>query len=158
MKFYQVNQKNTFEREFNAEYLCCPNGVWGGWPLMKELRNGDILFHYNSICRAVLGISRVTDMDHHKGVASEPAFVIPGTQCIQYDGRHMSESDFPVGEQKKIRENYSSFLEVHTVRFYKKNLGRLLRRSRQVYLDSIHDGEARNFLAAAGIRLDTLNL
>lgn len=158
MEFYQVNQKNSFEREFKAEYLCCPDGKYGGWPIMKELRKGDVLFHYNSTRRAILGISRVTDIHQHKGVASERAFVIPGTQCIQYDGKHLSEADLTMKQQVDYRKNYGGYLEVHTVCVYEKNLGRLLPRSRQVYLDRIGDAEARNFLATAGIRLDTLNL
>ena len=81
---------------------------------MKELQSGDILFHYNSTRGAVLGISRVIDIGQHKGGASRTACVIPGTQCIQYTGRHLSEDDFSVTEREHYRRLYSSYLEVHT--------------------------------------------
>jgi hypothetical protein len=154
MKFYQVNQKGTFEREFNGEYICCPNGNAGNWPLMKDLRKGDILFHYNSTRGAVLGISRVIDIGQHKGVASKNPFVIPGTQCIQYLGVHLSDPDLTSSQRENNRKRYPSYLEVHTAQLYKKNLGKLLPISHQAYLEWIGDTAARSFLADRRIRLD----
>ena len=40
MNFYQVNQKMSFEREFNTGYLCCPNGSYGGLGVDEEAREG----------------------------------------------------------------------------------------------------------------------
>jgi hypothetical protein len=156
MKFYQVNQDRTFEREFEGRYLCSPNGSWGGWRLMQELQSGDILFHYNSTHGAVLGISRVIDIGQHKGVSSRTACVIQGTQCIQYTGWHLSEDDFSVTDREHYRQKYSSYLEVHTVPLHKENLGQLLLRTPQKYLVRISDREARRLLEKWGIRLDSL--
>ena len=156
MNFYQVNQKRTFEREFTAGYLCSPNDKWGGWPLMQVLQSGDILFHYNSPCGAVLGISRVIDIGQHKGVASKTAYVIPNTQCIQFTGRHLSEDDFSPKEREHYRQKYASYFEVHTVPLRKENLGKLLPQTPQRYLIRISDGEARRFLDERRIRLDDL--
>jgi hypothetical protein len=150
MNFYQVNQRKikTFEREFNEGYLCSPSGNREGWQLMKELRTGDILFNYNSTCRpsgAVLGISQVTNIGQHKGTASQTA-ALPGTQCIEYSGRHLSEMTFSEKDRAHYRQKYPSYLEVHTVPLHGGNLGKLLSRTPQAYLVPISDVDARKFL------------
>jgi hypothetical protein len=154
MRFYQVNQNQTFEREFEAGYLCSPDGRWAGWPLMKALQPGDVLFHYNSKCRAVLGISRVAIIGQHKGAASQTARVIPDTQCIQYSGRHLSEEDFSPRLREHYRQKYSGYLEVHTVALRMANLGKLLPLTPQVYLVPVSKEVARSFLQKADIRID----
>ncbi len=111
MKYYQVNQRETFAREFGQGYLCCPEGNWGGWPLMKELRTGDAVFHYNSTRGAVLGISRVVDIGHHKGLSSGVS-VINGTQCIRYRGHHLSEGEFSDERRRHLRKQYPTHYEV----------------------------------------------
>lgn len=122
---------------------------------MKELTTGDILFHYNSRRGAVLGISRVVHIGQHKGGASKAAKVIPGTQCIFYSGRHLSYDDLTL-KQQEGHKKYSGFLEVHTVPLLKRNLGKLLHNSPQVYLLRIPDGEARDFIKNRSISLDDL--
>jgi hypothetical protein len=156
MRFYQVNQNRTFEREFKEGYLCSPNGNWGGWPLMKTLQPGDILFHYNSKCGAVLGISRVANIGQHKGTASRTARVIADTQCIQYSGRHLSEDDFTPRLREHYQQKYSGYLEVHTVPLRKANLGKLLPQTPLVYLVPISHDVARSFLQQTDIPLDDL--
>jgi hypothetical protein len=157
MNFYQVNQNTTFERELRGGYLCCPNDRWGGWPLMKQLRRGDILFHYNSTHRAILGISKVIDIGQHKGTASNAVHIIPGTQCIQYTGKHLSENDLGLKQKEHNKyKGYTSYLEVHTIPILKKNLGKLLSQTPQVYLVKIKDEEARCFFKEWGIALDDL--
>lgn len=156
MSFYQVNQNRTFEREFKAGYLCSPNGKWAGWPLMKALQPGDILFHYNSKCRAVLGVSRVANIGQHKGTASQTARVIPDTQCIQYSGRHLSEEDFSPRLREHYRQKYSGYLEVHAVALRMANLGKLLPLTPQVYVLPISSEVAQRFLQKRHIRLGDL--
>ena len=69
---------------------------------MKKLERGDILFHYNSTCGAVLGVSRVISIGQHKGLASETANLIRGTQCIQYSGKHLSEDDLTSSQKARV--------------------------------------------------------
>jgi hypothetical protein len=123
---------------------------------MKALQAGDILFHYNSKCRAVLGISRVTNIGQHKGAASQTAHVIPDTQCIQYSGRHLSEEDFSPRLREHYRQKYSGYFEVHTVPLRMANLGKLLPLTPQVYLVPISDEVAQSFLQKGDIRLEGL--
>ncbi len=154
MSFYQVNQRRTFKREFTGGYLCAPSGNRGGWQIMKMLRNGDILFNYNSTCAgggAVLGISRVTNIGQHKGTASRTAHVISGTECIQYSGHHLSEDDFSLKEREHYRQRYPSYFEVHTVSLHKANLGKLLPKTPRVYLVQIRNAEALHFLRKWGL-------
>jgi hypothetical protein len=156
MNFYQVNQNRTFEREFNAGYLCSPNGKWAGWPLMMALQTGDILFHYNSKRGAVLGISRVTNIGQHKGTASQTARVIQDTQCIQYSGRHLSEGDFSPRLREHYRQKYSGYFEVHTAPLRMADLGKLLPLTPQAYLVPISTEVARSFLQKGDIRIEDL--
>jgi hypothetical protein len=123
---------------------------------MKTLQIGDILFHYNSSCGAVLGISRVTRIGRHKGIASQTARVIPDTQCIQYSGRHLSEEDFCPKLREHYRQKYSGYFEVHTVPLRMANLGKLLPMTPQVYLVPISNEVAQSFLQKRGIRLEDL--
>jgi hypothetical protein len=162
MSFYQVNQRTTFEREFSGCYLCAPNGSMGGWPLMKELKGGDILFHYCSVARgpsgrgAILGISLVVNIGQHRGTARNVVAVIPGTQCIKYAGQHLSEADFTPILREHCRENYASYFEVHTAPLRKLCLRKLLSRSPQVYLFRIIDELAQSFLRENNIVIDQL--
>ena len=149
MKYYQVSQRETFAREFAQGYLCCPEGNRGGWPLMRELRTGDVVFHYNSPSRAVLGISRIVNIGHHKGTATSDVSVVDGTQCILYHGRHLSEADFGDRRGRAYPTNY----EVHAARILKQDLGKLLVRTPQVYLLSIDKAVAESFLANRGVRI-----
>jgi hypothetical protein len=160
MNFYQINQRKrkTFEREFNEGYLCSPSGNRGGWRLMKELQTGDTLFNYNSTWRpsgAVLGISQVTSIGQHKGMASQTA-VLPGTQCIEYCGRHLSEMTFSQKDRAHYRQNYPSYFEVHAVPLLRKNLGKLLPKTPQEYLVRIDGALARSFLQNGDVRLEDL--
>ena len=136
MKYYQINQRETFAREFSQGYLCCPEGNWGGWPLMKELRTGDVVFHYDSSLSAVVGISRIADIGHHKGLSSDVS-VIAGTQCIGYRGRHLSEAQFSEHRRRHLRQAYPTYYEVHTTPILKKKLGKLVSRTPHVYLWSL---------------------
>ena len=164
MNFYQVNQRTTFEKEFKGGYLCCPSGNNGGWPLMRTLQAGDILFHYCSIARrsgssklgAVLGVSCVVEIDQQKRVSSQPCDVISHT-CIQYLGCHLSEEGFTPTLRERYRQNYRKYWEVHTLPLHARNLPKILHRSPQVYLVAIEDGVARRFLADNEIRLDVLH-
>ena len=153
MKYYQGNQNETFDREFAQGYLCCPEGNWGGWPLMRELRRGDVVFHYNSSSGAVLGISRIVGIGHHKGAATLSSSVIEGSQCIRYLGQHLSEADFDDRRRQHMRQKYPTYNEVHTAPILRKNLGKLLERTPQVYLLSIDERVAERFLSDHGVRL-----
>ncbi len=146
MAFYQVNQRMTFEREFRGGYLCAPAGKRGGWPLMKELRTGDVLFHYNSPSGSVLGISRVSHLGPHKGSEWDASHVLPGTQCIEYVGRHLSEDDFTPEDRQKYRQNYPRYFEVHTIPIRRANMGKLLSRTPMAYLVQINVPAAERFL------------
>lgn len=154
MNFYQVNQNMSFEREFKNGYLCCPNARYAGWPLMKKLEKGDILFHYNSTCGEVLGISRVIEIGQHKGTSLKSER-IRGTQCIEYSGEHLSEDDLSL-EQREKNQVYATYLEVHTVPLLRGNWRKLLLRSPQVYLVQIDNEKALRFIEERKIRLDDL--
>src|ERR1700740_2546782 len=146
MRFYQVNQSDTFETEFPANYLCCPNARYGGWPLMLEMRVGDILLHYKSAARSILGVSRVTAPGTHSGPRAGRWFVVSGTCCIQYFGTHLSEASFCESRQAQMRELYSSYLEVHTMPIVRRHLGKFLRSSPQRYLVALDSPGAMRFL------------
>lgn len=122
---------------------------------MKKLKKGDILFHYNSKCGAILGVSWVAEVSQHKGTASEISNVVPGTQCIQYYGTHLSEDDMSL-EERMHYQRYDSFLEVHAFPIDRGNFGKLRARSPQRYLLPIDDAEARNFIERSRIHLDEL--
>lgn len=160
MNFYQVNQRTTFEREFTRGYLCSPSGDWGGWPLMKKLQTGDILFHYCSVARgpsgrgAVLGISRIIDIGKHKGIASQNVAAILGTQCIRYTGRHLSEQDFEPTLREHYNSRYPDCLEVHTAPLRRLNLRKLSDATPQAYLFQVRDEVAERFLQENGIQLE----
>lgn len=153
MNYYQVNQNETFTHEFRQGYLCCPEGSRGGWPLMRDLRAGDVLFHYNSSRGAVLGISRVVKIGRHKGTASSHVSVIDGTECIQYRGKHLSEAEFDYNRRRHLAEKYPTYYEVHAERILERNLGKLLDRTPQVYLLAIDKAVAERFLAGCHVRL-----
>lgn len=155
VRFFQVNQRSTFEREFRSGYLCCPDGPYGGWPCMKTLQVGYIIFHYNSMWQAVLGISRVIAVGKHKGATAHSAAQLPGTQCISYQGTHLSEDDFASHERLRYRK-YAKCLEVHTIPCIERKLPKLLRRVPQVYLVPVSDREALKFLSENKISLDEL--
>jgi hypothetical protein len=104
----------------------------------------------------VLGISQVTNIGQHKGTAPQTVRVIPGTQCLQYFGRHLSEDDFSPEDRAHYRQKYPSYFEVHTVPLHRGNLGKLLSRTPLVYLVQISDAEARNFLHKWEIRIGEL--
>lgn len=152
MAYYQVNQRDTFDQEFSGHYLCCPAAGYGGWPLMRELRAGDIVFHYSSKYQAVLGISRIVAIGEHKG-KSKSHSVIEGTQCIRYDGRHLSEAAFDQTRRDKLRNNYPAYYEVHTEQIVPRKLSRLLTRTPQAYLVPIDDELAQQFLVKNQVTL-----
>ena len=153
MNFFQVNQRSTFEREFRSGYLCCPEGTFGGWQYMMALRIGDIILHYNSPRQVVLGISRVIAIGRHKGAAADSAAQRPGTQCISYEGHHLSEDDFP----PKQVSHYRRYFEVHTIPCIGRKLPKPPHRVPQAYLVPIPDREALNYLNENGISLDQLH-
>ncbi len=156
MNFYQVNQNTTFRLEFPGGYLCCPDGPFAGWPEMKKLQVGDILFHYNSTCGAVLAVSRVITIGKHKGSGTTTACVISGTQCRQYTGSHLSMAAFSKKKAAKMQEKWRDYLEVHTAVHTppKKqgNFGKLLPRVPLCYLIKVEDSKGRAFLAKHGIQ------
>jgi len=82
--------------------------------------------------------------------------VIPGAQCIQYSGRHLSEEDFSPELREHYRQKYSGYLEVHTIPLRTTNLGKLLPRTPQVYLVPISNEAALSFLQKGDILLDDL--
>ena len=110
------------------------------------------MFHYNSLSGAVLGISRIVNIGHHKGVATSTVSVIEGTQCIRYQGQHLSEADFDHHRRQHLREAYPTYNEVHTAPILKKKLGKLLVRTPRAYLLSIDEGVAKRFLSDRGVR------
>jgi len=155
VNFFQVNQRSTFKREFRSGYLCCPDGPYGGWQRMKALQIGYLIFHYNSVRQAVLGISRVIAIGQHKGATAHSAAQLPGTQCLSYEGPHLSEDDF--APQKRLHyRKYPMCLEVHTIPCIEGKLPKLLRRVPQAYLVPVPDREALNFLNENKIILDQL--
>jgi hypothetical protein len=125
MRFYQVNQNTTFDREFGGGYLCAPDGPY--WTAMKELQRGDILFHYRSSAQSVRGISRVTYIGHHKGPYAPTARVLPITQCIQYTGAHLSEESCGEARRSDLRRKYATYLEVHTSPLRQGDFGKVIR-------------------------------
>lgn len=153
MKYYQVNQRETFHREFTQGYLCCPQGKWGGWPLMQQLRTGDIIFHYHSPSRAVVGVSCIVNIGHHKGSTSSYPSAIEGTQCLRYQGQHLSEADFGPRRRLHLRETYLTYNEVHTEPILKRPLRKLLGKTPQAYLVAIDERVAERFVSDCGIRL-----
>jgi len=154
MRFYEVNQRKTFKREFWSGYLCCPEGPYGGWPYMMDLQDGDIIFHYSSRRQAVLGISRLAPIGQHKGAAADAA-QRPGTQCISFEGPHLSKDDFTL-EETSHHQNYRGCLEVHTIPCMERKLPKLLRSVPQAYLVLIPDREALSYLNENQISLDQL--
>jgi hypothetical protein len=156
VNFYQVNQYKTFKLEFGGGYLCCPDGPFGGWQLMRQLQVGDILFHYNSRNREVLGISKVIEIGKHKGSWAAAARVIPGTPCIRYVGRHMSESAFSKKRALEMRKRWADYLEVHAAPKKQGNFGKLLSEVPQRYLIELETGMGYDFLAKHGISFAAL--
>ena len=153
MRFYQVNQSDTFDFEFPGNYLCCPNAGYGGWPLMWEMCAGDILVHYKSAARSILGVSRVTTPGIHRGSTTDRWLVIPGTCCIQYCGVHLSDASFREARRVDLRANYSSYLEVHTTPIVRRSLRKYLERSPQKYLVELDPPGVMRFLEENAIAL-----
>ena len=111
MRYYQVNEDSTFHAEVNGGYLCCPKGPHWGWRPMRILKNDDIVFH-NKKGHGVRAVSKVTTIGRHKGDPSDPFFVIPGTECIVYKGRHLSWNAMSPKERRRV-DGYASCYEVH---------------------------------------------
>ncbi|MEO8097386.1 MAG: hypothetical protein ABI811_06755 [Acidobacteriota bacterium] len=78
----------------------------------------------------MLGISHIVSIGHHKGVATLDASVVDGTQYIVYRVRHLSEADFGDHYRRHLRQAYPTCYDVHAAPILKKNLGKLLDRTR----------------------------
>ena len=106
MAIYQVNQGSSFITEYPSEYLCCPSGHYGGWPIMRKLKVGDVIYHYDSSTKLIRGKSEVIALPN-EFVGKKLTLV-----CSEYCGQHLSFSCFDQIKQTELRK-YSHFYVVY---------------------------------------------
>ncbi|MDP2317163.1 MAG: hypothetical protein Q8P41_30020 [Pseudomonadota bacterium] len=92
-RVFQVNQNNTTET--SAGILCAPDDRRAGHGLLRSLRPGDILFHYNSKERRTHAVSVVEPMNE-SDVRLDPWRPLErirtrGACFLAYSGRHLTQ-------------------------------------------------------------------
>lgn len=68
MRYFFVFQNKTFYREKDGGYLWAPDGNCSHWKLMREVSQGDIIFH--SYQRHIVAVSKATSNCY---LATQPA-------------------------------------------------------------------------------------
>lgn len=85
--YFQANHKQL---EFQKRCLCAPDDRFAGHDLMRALRPGDVLLHYDSTLKHIFACSHVLESaadDFHHVVGSVPVTMV-GSACATYHGRH----------------------------------------------------------------------
>lgn len=155
MRFFQVNQHFKNRREYRHGYLCAPVGSQNGWPLIKELRKGDIVFHHSSLEKMVFAVSRVVEAKRPKDFPGLRVFRFEwrpegGGMLLEFRGRHLSWEDMTDPQRKRL-DSLEWYLEAHTVGLCEKRLGDSFRPGEQLYLAELKEAEALDRLERYGL-------
>ena len=115
MTYYQVYQSD--KEEGRLGFLVAPNDNRAGHSLLKDLKEGDVIFHYNSPTRKVFAISRVlpydyaalfTQVDRIGDGAKSVGRPKDSSVAIIYKGRHLTiaggASEHLIAKVETIRE------------------------------------------------------
>lgn len=155
MRFFQVNQQFKNRREYKHGYLCAPVGNQHGWPLMKELRAGDLVFHHSPIEKTIFAVSRVVEAMRPKDFPGLRVFRFEwraheGGMLLEFRGRHLSWEDMSEPQRKRY-DSQEWFFEAHTEGLIEKRLGESFRPGEQLYLAELKEGEALDRLERHGV-------